>query len=413
MTDKALQAARRAEHQQRMQVRALREQVFQNQGLEAQDAVFKQLAAAELALNKLEEQRISLENQNGPPGVLLDTQKGEAGLGGIMLGPETTGIDVRVLLRQSHIPTGIVHQLKVDETPLVTFQVSSTADQYVRLRLISFVEEYSAQAIDTLELPPGESVQVNHLPTFFPEKIGLVNEVRRASLHIRVDDLDGATEQHSTFPVWLLSRNSVYNGIKHPATNGWIDLLEYLAAWVTPNFRPVLETLRQAAELHPQKKMVGYHGSAAQVEQQVKAIYQALKERGILYINSTLAFGSKEEVSLQRVRLPRQSLMQRSANCVDGTLLMASLLEAASLNPGLVIVPGHAFLAWETQNGNGEWDYLETTMISTHDFADAQIRGRILAEQYQEMAQQAGDEKIFRRLSLLELRAERGIMPME
>ena len=123
MTDKALQAARRAEHQQRMQVRALREQVFQNQGLEAQDAVFKQLAAAELALRKLEEQRISLENQNGPPGVLLDTQKGEAGLGGIMLGPETTGIDVRVLLRQSHIPTGIVHQLKVDETPLVTFAV--------------------------------------------------------------------------------------------------------------------------------------------------------------------------------------------------------------------------------------------------------------------------------------------------
>jgi hypothetical protein len=29
------------------------------------------------------------------------------------------------------------------------------------------------------------------------------------------------------------------------------------------------------------------------------------------------------------------------------------------------------------------------------------------------MAKQAGDEKIFRRLSLLDLRSQRGIMPME
>ncbi len=54
---------------------------------------------------------------------------------------------------------------------------------------------------------------------------------------------------------------------------------------------------------------------------------------------------------------------------------MASLLEAASLQPAIVLVPGHAFVGWETWEGTDEWDYLETTMIATHDFDAARRRG--------------------------------------
>ena len=56
---------------------------------------------------------------------------------------------------------------------------------------------------------------------------------------------------------------------------------------------------------------------------------------------------------------------------------MASLLEAASLQPAIVLVPGHAFVAWETWEGTDEWDYLETTMIASHDFEAARQRARI------------------------------------
>jgi hypothetical protein len=75
------------------------------------------------------------------------------------------------------------------------------------------------------------------------------------------------------------------------------------------------------------------------------------------------------------IRLPGETLRQRSANCIDGTLLMASMLEAASLNPGIVLIPGHAFLAWETQDRSGNWDYLETTLVSSKSFAEAQQVG--------------------------------------
>ena len=73
----------------------------------------------------------------------------------------------------------------------------------------------------------------------------------------------------------------------------------------------------------------------------------------------------------QRVRLPSESLTGGQANCIDGTVLMASLLEGFSLNPAIVVIPGHAFLGWETWPNSHVWRYLETTMIGTNNFQEA------------------------------------------
>jgi hypothetical protein len=235
----------------------------------------------------------------------------------------------------------------------------------------------------------------------------------RATLHIRIRNLDGAIEQHSTFPIWLLARTSAYLGVEDPATGEWIDFLPYLAAWVTPNRPEIMALLRRAAEIHPDRQIVGYQVDAAGVEAQVRAVFDALKDAEITYVNSVLAFGATEGTYMQRVRLPRESLEQKSANCIDGTLLMASLLEAASLNPGLVLVPGHAFLAWETQQEGGEWDYLETTMIGSYDFDAAQRSGRHLAARQRSLAERTQDDRYFRRLSVADLRVRKAITPME
>jgi hypothetical protein len=283
-----------------------------------------------------------------------------------------------------------------------------------RLRLTTQVEGYSAPAITTVELPPAGEAEVRHLPTFFPERLAAVTELTRATLHLTIDDLDAHTEQESTFPIWLLARTSACIGVEDAATGEWIDLSAYFAAWVTPNAPAVTAVLREAAGLHPEGVIVGYQADAAGVEAQVKAVFEALKAEGIVYVNSVLALGATKGEYLQRVRLPRESLAMRSANCLDGTVLMASVLEAASLNPGLALVPGHAFLAWETAEGSGQWDYVETTMIGSHDFAAAQASARATATHYQALRQANGDDPYqFQCLSLAELRAGLGISPME
>ena len=114
------------------------------------------------------------------------------------------------------------------------------------------------------------------------------------------------------------------------------------------------------------------------------------------------------------MRLPRESLTAGTANCIDGAVLFASLLEGISLSPALVIIPGHALVAWETWEDSGEWDYLETTMIGgAYTFAQARNSGRSLAETFEQLAAETGNNAKFRFWPLRKLRAQYRITPME
>ncbi|MBN1139471.1 MAG: hypothetical protein JXM73_23045 [Anaerolineae bacterium] len=62
----------------------------------------------------------------------------------------------------------------------------------------------------------------------------------------------------------------------------------------------------------------------------------------------------------------------RQANCIDGTVLFASLLELANIDPLLIIVPGHAFVGWRVWKNVKRYEFLETTLIGDGDFEEAQ-----------------------------------------
>jgi hypothetical protein len=92
---------------------------------------------------------------------------------------------------------------------------------------------------------------------------------------------------------------------------------------------------------------------------------------------------------------------------------LASLLEGVSLSPAIVIVPGHAFLAWETWTDNtAKWRFIETTMIGSNTFEEAVTQGEANAATYKTYAEGAKDPFAFRILPLRQLRAEYGITPM-
>lgn len=419
----ALKAADRAVYQQQRRVHLLRQQIYiqPDPDSEAARKLSDELMEAVKTLQQLEQERLALATAEGQD-VLYQTDPSGKDPRGVKMGRDTTGVDLRIYLRQSHVPTGIIHLL---DQPLVTFEVKYVGSRKpVRLRLTSFVERYSAKAVDTVELQPHRATEsqpepeptiIQQQPTFFPDRLSHVNEITRATLHIQVDDLDGNTESERTFPIWLLARTTAYRSITDPATGEQIDLTPYFGAWVTPNSPEVLRILRRAVELHAGQEFVGYQkGQADSVTAQVKAIFQALQEEGIKYVHSILAFGTGVGEGAQRVRLPRESITYKSANCIDGTVLMASLLEAASLNPAIVLIPNHAFLGWQTQEGGKDWDYLETTMIGNSTFEQACEKGRSTAKLHKGLFNLSGkDPHWFREYALPALRAEYRIMPME
>lgn len=417
MSDESeLQTIREQEYEQRRRVNALRRQVFQQTNPAASESLLKALAAAEGELASLEKQRAELESR-APGGVVASLDKKSKPSG--VLGAETTGLEATVHLRMAQVPTAVYHLFDPEETPLVSCTVRNVGKQgkIRRLRFSSFLDGYSATAVNTVEIKPDNDFTFNQLPTLYPGSAGDVKELTRATLNVLVEDLDasaGAVELHTTYPIWLLSRTTAPLAVRDPKTGTWNDLTHYFGAFVTPNAPAVMEFLRIAADRHPDKMLVGYQGEQSGVEPQVKAIFDALKsDAGITYVNSLIAFSPEEGAANQRVRLPRESLEHREANCIDGTVLVASLLEGISLNPAIILIPGHAFVAWEGWQDSNEWHYLETTMIGSHSFEEACASAKETATYYEQMASQQNNPMAFRRWPLNTLRTTYRVTPME
>jgi hypothetical protein len=339
-----------------------------------------------------------------------------------LLGPDTTELRVETELHMQPLPTSIYHLLDPETDPLLTVSVTNLARQPRRIRVTSFLEGVSAQAVKTVELKrKDEKAAFPMHPTLLPERARLVTEVQWATLHVIVDILgntkEDATpekqpfpvlcESHNTFPVLCLARTSSFNSVRNPQTGATVDLTRYYGAWVTPYAEAVQERIRHAASLNPARQMWGYQGRRDSVIPQVEALYRSLKATELTYINSVIDYGAAPGQFTQRTRLPREALAQKSANCIDGTVLMASLLEGASLNPAIVLVPGHAFLGWETWRGSGEWSYLETTMLGSAEFEAACASGQ---KQYQTHETLYPDA--IKRHAVADLRRV-GIFPME
>jgi hypothetical protein len=319
------------------------------------------------------------------------------------LGAGARKIKAAVQLRMDRLPTAMIHLLDPRTNPLVSVQVTSTDLSPQRVRVATVVERYSATSVSTVEVSRNTSAPaVEHLPTFFPDALDRVTELTKATVRVAVTDIDGTMIDEGTFAVTLLARTTAVLHVKDPATNTTSDLSRYLGAWVTPNAPEVMEVLREAAGLVGGQGIVGYLRGPTAVDAQAQAIFDALAARGITYVNSIIGFGSGAGESVQRVRRPAEALAHRSANCLDGTVLVASILEAASINPGIALVPGHALVAWETEEGTGQWSYLETTYIGTRSYQDARRFGELQA-----------NERTPTVLSLATLRGTHGITPME
>ncbi|MDP3275738.1 MAG: hypothetical protein Q8Q09_11120 [Deltaproteobacteria bacterium] len=92
----------------------------------------------------------------------------------------------------------------------------------------------------------------------------------------------------------------------------------------------------------------------------LSAIFYELRAQGLQYTNISSSYFD----GWQRIRRPAESIAMRSANCIDGTLLFASVLESIGIRAFIVVVPGHAFVAAQMgPEATAELMPFETTMV--------------------------------------------------
>lgn len=155
----------------------------------------------------------------------------------------------------------------------------------------------------------------------------------RGTVTITVEK-DGVVLADETKPVELLAYNE-WGGAGY--------MPELLAAFSMPNDPAVDRVLRDASLiLRKAGKPDGIDGYKAGSRQRVweiaSAIYTAICNLGITYSLPPASF----ERDGQKIRLPSQVLENRVATCLDSTMLFASALEQAGLNPVIALPKGHA-----------------------------------------------------------------------
>jgi hypothetical protein len=318
----------------------------------------------------------------------------EAGITHAEAPSQSTAPQLSMKILTSIVPTAFCHNLSAKDFPLVQLSIDNSveASKLAQVYITASIEGFSDAAVSSVTVSEGENKEVTLLPVLQLGPCMTLNEIRPATLRITVRQFGHGSElllQDQTYPIKLHAYDTALLGIRTP-DGDIVDLTDHLCAFVTPHAPEIENLLRKAAEYHADRQIGGYQGAGSLeearivVQEQMRAIYSALKrDAGLVYVNSPLNFGKQEGQITQRVRLPVTSLHDNKsrANCLDGAVLYASLLELANLDPLIVITPGHSFIGWRIWRGLPQYDFLETTMTGTEDFRRALEAG---AQQYQE-----------------------------
>lgn len=144
----------------------------------------------------------------------------------------------------------------------------------------------------------------------------------------------------------------------------WRSVRFMFAAYVNEQHPFADKILREALDTEVVNSFTGYQtAKASEVYRQAYALWHALSNRDVRYSNITKCVAISDTVGSQHIRLIDQSINNAQANCVDGSVLMASLLRKVDIEPILVHVPGHCYLAFLLDADGKELVGLETTMI--------------------------------------------------
>jgi hypothetical protein len=254
------------------------------------------------------------------------------------------------------------------DLPLAVLTVANTSDRPVVQDISAEIPGWTERSHRVLILGARETRTVYLNPELLPRAFQN-QEIRRASLKVSATSPESGTLFTQSRPVYLHGAYDLYWGKQ-------FSNAQFVARWVTPHDPAVLKLVSNARKYVPRGRMPGYdrtkrtpQAQAREVRSQARAVFQAMRDLGLSYVNSVFTFGSFEDA--QRIRAPRETLTLSSANCIDVSVAFASAMENLGLDPVVLIVPGHAFTGVRLRPRSAEVLYLDLTVLPKGSFEAA------------------------------------------
>ena len=226
----------------------------------------------------------------------------------------------------------------------------------VKYRIPGFIEWTEINKIS--KIIPGQSVITVCYPVFNPSITELTTEsMEKTEI---VVDWDGAKERdriEEVFGFKMLSRNDfAYSTIPQNEIAGWSDMYyndRLMPCFVTPN-DPIVKYYTQIIQ---EKIIRGESAGVGNDEKQalrfLMSIYEATRLSHMVYSGTKGIPQSLDDVKtlVQHVRLPREVITGNTGLCIELSVLYASILSNAGIDPLLFLVPGHVYPGFK-MNGN-------------------------------------------------------------
>lgn len=194
----------------------------------------------------------------------------------------------------------------------------------------------------------------------------LTKQISSSPINIifRVFDEDGNKAEKS-IPLFMRSINDcIYRYHEQK-----FDFL--FTAFIQEQHPEIDKILKEALNTKLVSAISGYQGDDVNTILQVAAIWKVLHDRGFQYSSvTTTSTNSTNIIASQAVRTFDNSMKTNQANCVDGTVVFASLLRAINISTVMVLTHNHCFLGFYTSRKKNKILYLETTMLSNADIID-------------------------------------------
>lgn len=185
--------------------------------------------------------------------------------------------------------------------------------------------------------------------------------------------LNGSLLQQSLRTMSMRSINECMLGYYHlqgRRRKEFINTRLLFAAYVNEDNPQIDGILREALSTRIVNRFLGYQRDSATVINQVYALWNVLQRRHFKYSSISNSSMSSNMVFAQRVRTFDDAMKSSQINCVDGSVLLASLMRAINIEPILVRLPNHMFVGFYTDRQHKNKTFLETTMIGDVNLDD-------------------------------------------
>lgn len=254
---------------------------------------------------------------------------------------------------------------------ITIFNSSNTIKKYnifVQIKDLSFSYE------DEVYVEANSVANFSIAPQLKTDKINKITTTTRKNIEVKVKENNRIIFNKNNSCI-IYPKDNFIERISNDRLDWEIDFRSFIARWITPNAKEIDKIVSEVAlngNIVSNKSNNSYL-----IENEIKCVFDSLSK--INYSIRTTTF-SENDYHIQRLSLPKTVMKYKSGNCIDLSILLASVFEALKLNTYICLIPGHAFV--RVKINDYQYCNIESTFLGEKEFSEAVEKANELYDKY-------------------------------